>query len=100
MREEVKILGPDTNSSITNTSYHVESLANGRRFFTDDVIIPETHQPLPEDQVLYLPERPDRLPQRRHRRKEPVQAISMLHIEGEGAITERFPKNVCAYPWC
>ena len=91
VREEVKILGPDMNSSITSTSYFVESTANGRRFFTDDVVIPEAHQPAVEDQVLYLPERPDGVPQRRHRRKAPVQAISMLHIEGERVITERFP---------
>ena len=82
------------NSSITNTSYFVESSANGRRFFTDDVVIPEAHQPAAEDQVLYLPERPDGVPQRRHRRKAPVQAISMLHIDEERVITERFPSDV------
>ena len=90
VREEVKILGPDLNSSITNTSYFVESTTTGRRFFTDDVVIPEAHPPAVEDQVLYLPERPEGMPQRRHRRKAPVQALSMLHIEGERAILERF----------
>ena len=91
IREEVKILGPDMNSSLTNTGYYVESKTTGRRFYTDDVVIPEAQQPAVEDQVLYLPERAeDAAPMRRHRTKEKVPAISMMNMEGERVITQRF----------
>jgi hypothetical protein len=33
VREEVTILGPDMNSSLTNTGYLVQSKDSGRRFF-------------------------------------------------------------------
>lgn len=40
VREEVTILGPDMSSSLTNTGYYVESKETGRRFFTDNIVIP------------------------------------------------------------
>ena len=92
VREEIKILGPDMNSSLTNTGYFVESKATGRRFFMDDIVIPEVQQPAVEEQVLYLPERPEAVPLRRQRSKARTPAISMLDIEGERVITQRFPE--------
>ena len=90
-REEVQVLGPDANSSLTNTGYYVRSVATGRHFFTDDIIIPEVQQPAVEDQVLYLPERAAEVPARRQRRKAAQPAISMFDIEGERTILERCP---------
>ena len=87
-----QFLGPDMNSSLTNTGYFVESKATGRRFFTDDIVIPEVQQPSVEEQVLYLPERPAAVPLRRQRAKARTPAISMLDIEGERVITQRFPE--------
>ena len=87
--EEVQVLGPDANSSLTNTGYYVRSVATGRHFFTDDIIIPEVNQPAVEDQVLYLPEREAEVPARRQRRKAAQPAISMFDIEGERKILER-----------
>ena len=49
VREEVTILGPDMSSSLTNTGYYVESKETGRRFFTDNIVIPEVQQPAVED---------------------------------------------------
>ena len=85
------ILGPDMHSSLTNTGYFVESKDTNRRFFTDDIVIPEVQQPAVEDQVLYLPERSEAMPLRRQRSKARTPAISMLDIEGERVITQRFP---------
>jgi hypothetical protein len=79
------------NSSLTNTGYFVESKTTGRRFYTDDIVIPEVQQPSVENQVLYLPERPEAMPLRRQRSKARTPAISMLDIEGERVITQRFP---------
>ena len=90
VREEVRVLGPDMNSSLTNTGYFVESKATGRRFYTDDIVIPEPQQPALEEQVLYLPERPAAVPLRRQRVKASTPAISMLHMEGENIITNQF----------
>jgi len=73
VREEVTILGPDMNSSLTSTV---------------DIIIPETQQPDVEEQVLYLPERADD----RQRCKAAQPAISMFHIEGEERIVARCPE--------
>ena len=80
------------NSALTNTGYFVESKATGRRFFTDDIVIPEVQQPSVEEQVLYLPERPAAVPLRRQRTKARTPAISMLDIEGEEKIVNRFPE--------
>ena len=91
-REEVQVLGPDANSSLTNTGYYVRSVATGRHFFTDDIIIPEASQPAVEDQVLYLPERLAEVPARRQRRKAAQPAISMFDIEGGRKIVERCPE--------
>eukprot|EP00435_Cladocopium_sp_Y103_P067668 s1206_g30.t1 len=92
VREEVTILGPDIFSSLTSIGYFVQSKATGRCFFTDDVVVPA--QPLPnvEEQVIYLPERPERVPCHRHRKKEGVPALSMLDIEGERMIVTRHPE--------
>ena len=92
MREPVIILGPDAHASPTNTGYFVESVDTGRCFYTDDIVVPEAQQPAVEDQVLYIPERLDDAPQRRHRTKAPLPAISMLDIEGEEKIANRFPE--------
>ena len=91
--EEVKILGPDKHSSLTNTGYYACSTSTGRCFFTDDIIIiPEAQQPGVEDQVLYLPGRDAEAPQRRHRQKAQQPAISMFDIEGETKIVTRHPE--------
>ena len=92
VREPVIILGPDAHASLTNTGYFVKSVDTGRCFYTDDIVVPEVQQPAVEDQVLYLPERLDDAPQRRHRTKAPLPAISMLDIEGEEKIVNRFPE--------
>ena len=55
-------------------------------------MIPEVQQPSVEEQVLYLPERPAAVPLRRQRAKARTPAISMLDIEGERVITQRFPE--------
>ena len=91
VREEVTILGPDMNSSLTNTGYLVQSKDSGRRFSTDDIIIPDPQQPGVEEQVLYLPERADDAPARRQRRKAIQPVVSMFHIEGEERIVEACP---------
>ena len=78
VREEITILGPDMNSSLTNTGDFVQSKATGRRFFTDDIVLPEVQQPAVEDQVIYLPERPEAMPLRRQRTKARTPAISMF----------------------
>ena len=67
VREEVTILGPDMISSPRNSGYFVESKAMGRRFYTDDIMVPEPQQPALEEQVLYLPERLAAVPLRRQR---------------------------------
>ena len=92
VREEVKILGPDMNSSLTNTGYLVQSVTSGRKFYTDDIIIPESQQPAVDEQVLYLPEREDDAPPRRQRRKAAQPALSMFSIEGERRIVECCPE--------
>ena len=92
VREPVIILGPDAHASLTNTGYFVKSVDTGRCFYTDDIVVPDVQQPAVEDQVLYLPERLDDAPQRRHRTKAPLPAISMLDIEGEEKIVNRFPE--------
>eukprot|EP00435_Cladocopium_sp_Y103_P075453 s777_g58.t1 len=91
IREEVKVLGPDVFSSLTNTGYYVQSVTTGKCFFTDDIVIPEVQQPAIEDQVLYLPERSETAPSRRQRHKAPLPSISMLDIEGEDKILARHP---------
>ena len=90
VREEVKVLGPDIHSSLTSTGYYVQSITTGRKFYTDDVVIPALDQPTAEDQVLYLPERPPVPAPRRLRAKTSVPAISMCNIEGEEIILKRF----------
>eukprot|EP00435_Cladocopium_sp_Y103_P034929 s2731_g9.t1 len=91
VREEVVVLGPDVHSSLTTTGYYVRSVQTGRYFFTDDIVIPDVQQPPVEDQVLYLPERADDQPARRHRRKAAQPAISMFDIEGERRIVATCP---------
>eukprot|EP00435_Cladocopium_sp_Y103_P030555 s975_g7.t1 len=91
VREEVTILGPDIYSSLTSTGYFVQSKATGRCFFTDDIVVPELPAPNVEEQVLYLPERPEGAPLHRHRKKAGVPALSMLNIEGERVILNRHP---------
>lgn len=91
VRDEITILVPDMNSSLTNTGYFVESKATGHRFFTDDIVIPEVQQPAVEDQVIYLHEHPEAMPLRRHRTKARTPAISMFDIEEGQVITQRLP---------
>eukprot|EP00435_Cladocopium_sp_Y103_P029454 s2415_g7.t1 len=89
VREEVIILGPDIYSSLTTTGYFVQSKATGRCFFTDDVVVPQLPPPNVEEQVLYLPERPEGAPLHRHRKKAAIQVLSMSDIEGERIIMQR-----------
>ena len=93
VREEVTVMGPDMHSSLTNTGYFVQSKTTGRFFYTDDIVIADPAQPAAlEDQVLYLPERPDAPApapvRRRLRGKQP--AVSMRTIEGEKCILAHF----------
>eukprot|EP00435_Cladocopium_sp_Y103_P037917 s3038_g10.t1 len=93
IREEVVILGPDVYSSLTNKGYYAQPKATGRCFFTDDIVIPQLPSLNVEEQVLYLPERPDNAPVRRQRRKASAPAISMVFdMEGKRVITERHPE--------
>ena len=62
----------------------------GRRFYTDDIVVPEPQQPALEEQVLYLPERLAAVPLRRQRVKARVPAKFMLSMEEERVITQRF----------
>ena len=98
-REEVVVMGPDKNSSLTTTNYFVKSVATGRFFFTDDVVEPAQQpdvQAEPAEPIVFLPERQqpanpivDGVPTRRLRSKTAVPAVrSMWHIEGEGALDQ------------
>ena len=108
-REEIRIMGPAIHSSLTNTSYFVQSATTGRWFYTDDLVIPDVAQPAVEDQVLYLPEQPaDRaVVPRRLRGKTAPAALSMMSIEGEKMIVSRFgcmfeplpPTGMCKPPY-
>lgn len=89
VREAMIILGPDVHASLTNTGYFVKSVDAGRCFYT---VIPEAQQPAVEDQALYLPERLEQVPQRRHRTKAPLPAISMFDIEGKEKVVNQFPE--------
>eukprot|EP00435_Cladocopium_sp_Y103_P032651 s1805_g8.t1 len=52
----------------------------------------EVVPPAIEDQVLYLPERQEGAPMKRHRKKASLPVLSMFYnIEGERVITERHP---------
>lgn len=98
IREEVKILGPAVGSSLTSTSYYVQSLTTNRCYYTDDVVIPEQQQPGVEEQVVYLPyrgEQPlhlasDPPPSRRVTGKSAPVAVSMVTIEGEEVILKKY----------
>eukprot|EP00435_Cladocopium_sp_Y103_P023447 s854_g5.t1 len=97
-REEVRIMGPDKCSSLTTTSYYVQSTQTGRFFYTDDVVQPPADAPLalldvqPEAPAIYLEERGFQpsaplwpgAPTRRLRGKQAVPAIrSLCYSEGE-----------------
>ena len=87
-REEVRVMGPAINSSLTNTSYFVQSVATNRFFYTDDIVMPDWNQPAIEEQVIYLPELPGGAPRptRRVRGKTSPLSLSTLCIEGETSI--------------
>ena len=94
VREEVVVMGPDRNSSLTTTNYYVKSVSTGRFFYTDDVVqpttLPDPVEP-PGEPNVFLPERAapapaivDGVPTRRLRGKTAIQAVrSMSDIEGE-----------------
>ena len=43
VRDEVIILGPALQSSLTSTSYYVQSVETKRFFYTDDVVVPSSY---------------------------------------------------------
>ena len=45
IRDEVIVLGPATQSSLTTTIYYVQSLDTKKYFYTDDVVAPNEDQP-------------------------------------------------------
>ena len=101
VRESIVVLGPDPHSSISSPSYYVKSLEDGKFFYTDDVVIPESELPVanPAEPPLYLLEQgaaPRQLewanpPNRRLRGKQSVPLVSMLHIEGETRLMKCCP---------
>ena len=92
IRDEVTVLGPAIHSSLTSTSYYVQSVETKRFFYTDDVVVPMAHQPEAAEVCAYLPEL-DRLPgapqwegsvpKRRLWDKTAIPQLSMLYMEGE-----------------
>ena len=101
VRESIVVLGPDPNSSLSSPSYYVKSLEDGKFFYTDDVVVPETELPAaqPAEPPLYLVERGSEPlplewqnePRRRLRGKQAAPVLSMLHIEGETQLMKCFP---------
>ena len=92
VRDEVVILGPAVQSSLTTTSYYVQSVTSHRYFYTDDVVIPSADQPEANDAIVHLPEIGDAaprpmwhgaIPRRRLREKTAIPQVSMIHMEGE-----------------
>ena len=93
VRGEVIVLGPAIQSSLTTTSYYVQSIDSQRFFYTDDVVVPAADQPEANEALVHLPgvgDAPPRpmwdggVPCRRLRDKTAVPQLSMLHMEGEG----------------
>ena len=93
VRDEVTVLGPAIQSSLTTTSYYVQSIESQRYFYTDDVVVPSAEQPEAEEALVHLPELGDSppkpmweggVPRRRLRDKTAVPQLSMLRMEGEG----------------
>ena len=108
-REEVVVWGPAIGTSITTTTYYVKSMTTDRCFYTDDVVIPQDALPDPNaagadpgGDLPHLPEREDHqqaqplfengVPKRRLRQKTtpPAIRLSMLHIEGEKMLVEKY----------
>ena len=94
IRDEVVVLGPALQSSMTTTSYYVQSLETKRFFYTDDVVVPSPNQPEADEALVHLPvlsdppRRPawqDGVPRRRLTEKTAIPQVSMLHMEGEDA---------------
>ena len=92
IRDEVIVLGPAMQSSITSTSYYVQSVETKRFFFTDDVVVPMANQPeageicayLPElDHPLDAPKWDGNVPRQRLHEKTAIPQISMIYMEGE-----------------
>ena len=92
IRDEVLVLGPAIQSSLTTTSYYVQSVEAQRYFYTDDVVVPNADQPESAEALVHLPELPDSpvrgfweggVPRRRLREKTAIPQLSMLHMEGE-----------------
>ena len=92
IRDEVLVLGPAIQSSLTTTSYYVQSVETQRYFYTDDVVVPNADQPESAEALVHLPELPDSpvrgfweggVPRRRLREKTAIPQLSMLHMEGE-----------------
>ena len=92
--QEVIVSGPAIHSSLTSTSYYVQSVDTKRFFYTDDVVVPMAHQPEAAEVCAYLPEldRPPGVPQwegsvpkRRLWDKTAIPQLSMLYMEGEAS---------------
>eukprot|EP00913_Durusdinium_trenchii_P015946 g14985.t1 len=102
IRDEVTVLGPALQSSMTSTSYYVQSTETQRYFYTDDVVVPSAEQPEADDVRAYLPVLPDPsgpaawdgdVPRRRLREKTAIPQLSRLSLEGE--ICRRVQKWLC-----
>ena len=92
IRDEVIVLRPAIQSSLTTTSYYVQSVETQTYFYTDDVVVPTADQPEAPEALVHLPELPNQtsrvfweggVPRRRLREKTAVPQLSMLHMEGE-----------------
>ena len=109
VREEVIVLGPDRFSSLTSTSYYVQSVQIKKYFYTDDVVVTTPDQQAIED-AIFLPvrgEQPLQLgwtdePHRRLHGKQHVPALQlMMFIEGEEGYLDGadfvVPAHVCQH---
>ena len=89
LRDEVVVLGPALQSSMTTTNYYVQSLETKKVFYTDDVVVPAADQPEAEEALVHLPvllDQPgqalwDEIPRRRLREKTALPQLSMLCME-------------------
>ena len=109
VRDEVIVLGPAIQSSLTTTSYYVQSIDSQRFFYTDDVVVPAADQPEANEALVHLPEVGDvpprpmwdgGVPRRRLRDKTAVPQLSMLHMEGEGVAATWMHKWLVAHREC
>ena len=102
IRDEVVVLGPALQSSLTSASYYVQSVETKRFFFTDDVVVPMANQPEAGEICAYLPEldQPPGAPQwdgsvpwRRLHEKTAIPQLSMIYMDWE--ISARVQNWLC-----